>query len=65
MKTKWFGLVPIIQSLRIYKNIRKVEKTNKASDLNKDNDKDTYEIRRDHEKTRQDWFSNWKMLCKF
>lgn len=54
METKWFGLVPIIQSLRIYKNIRKVEKTNKVSDLNKDNEKDTYKFRRDHEKTRQD-----------
>ena len=54
METKWFGLVPIIQSLRIYKNTRKVEKTNKISELNKDNEKDTYEFRRDHEKTRQD-----------
>lgn len=52
MKTNWFGLVPIHQILHIYKKRRKVEETNKNSSLNKDNEKDTFEIRRDNEKSR-------------
>ena len=52
MKTNWFGLTPIHQILHIYKKRRKVEETNKNSSLNTDNEKDTFEIRRDNEKSR-------------
>ena len=52
MKTNWFGLVPINQILHIYKKRRKVEETNKTSSLEKDNEKDTFEIRRENEKRR-------------
>tara|TARA_B100000131_G_C18092039_1_gene602597 strand:- start:1728 stop:1886 length:159 start_codon:yes stop_codon:yes gene_type:complete len=52
MKTNWFGLFPVHQLPNIYKKRKKVEQINKSSDLNKDNDKDTYEIRRENEKGR-------------
>ena len=52
MKSNWFGLAPVNQILHIYKSRRKVEETNKNSSLNKDNEKDTFEIRRDNEKGR-------------
>ena len=52
MKINWFGLAPIHQILHIYKKRRKVEETNKTSSLDKDNEKDTFEIRRDNEKGR-------------
>ena len=51
MKTKWFGAYPIQQILHIYKRIRKVEKTKNCSSLNEDNEKDTFEIRRENEKS--------------
>lgn len=52
MKTNWFGLYPVHQIYHIYKRRRKVEETNKNSSLNKDNEKDTFENRRDNEKSR-------------
>ena len=42
MKVSWFGLFNLYQENDIQKKSRKVEKTNKSSDLNKDNEKDTY-----------------------
>ena len=51
MKTKWYGAYPIHQILHIYKRMRKVEKTEKCSSLNEDNEKDTFEIRRENEKS--------------
>ena len=51
MKTKWYGAYPIHQILHIYKRRRKVEKTDKCSSLNEDNEKDTFEIRRENEKS--------------
>ena len=53
MKTNWFGLFPIHQILNIYKKQKKIEETSKSSALNKDNEKDTFEIRRKNEKGRQ------------
>jgi hypothetical protein len=53
MKTNWFGLFPICQILHIYKKQKKIEETSKTSSLNKDNEKDTFEIRRENEKGRQ------------
>ena len=52
MKTNWFGVYPVHQILHIYKKRRKVEKTLENSSLNKDNEKDTFESRREHEKGR-------------
>jgi len=52
MKTNWFGLAPINQILHIYKKRRKVEDISKNSSLNKDNEKDTFELRRENEKGR-------------
>jgi hypothetical protein len=52
MKTNWFGLFPIHQLLHIYKKQKKIEEINKTSTLDKDNEKDTYEIRRNNEKGR-------------
>jgi hypothetical protein len=52
MKINWFGLFPIHQLLHIYKKQKKIEETSKSSSLNKDNEKDTYEVRRKNEKDR-------------
>lgn len=50
MKINWFGTYPIHQILHIYKRQRKVEEVNKGSSLDKENEKDTYEVRRDNDK---------------
>ena len=53
MKINWFGLSPIHQILYIYKRKRrKVEETVDSSSLEKENEKDTFDIRRDNEKGR-------------
>ena len=52
MKTNWYGLFPIQQLLHIYKKQRKIESIEKSSNLKKDNEKDSYEIRRHNEKGR-------------
>ena len=57
MKTNWFGLFPIRQILHIYKKQKKIEETSKTSSLNKDNEKDTFEIRRENEKSWLDSFN--------
>jgi hypothetical protein len=51
MKINWFGLAPIHQILNIYKRRRKVEETDESSSLKKENEKDTFELRRDNEKS--------------
>lgn len=44
MKLGWFGLYCFYQTKKINKR-RKVEKTEKSSDLNKDNEKDDYSFK--------------------
>ena len=42
MKLGWFGLFPLYQVNITKKENRKVEKIHKSSELNKENEKDSY-----------------------
>jgi len=46
VKVSWFGLFNLYQEIDIQNKRRKVEKPNKSSDLNKDNEKDTYRFKK-------------------